>query len=185
MMHKAIIGILGFITGGFFGWMCAAKVIQDKYDALMEEEINSIKKAFHKATDVTKVEEEIKETVDEVKEYEKVLEDTGYTEKAEPVGEKKIFQIKPEQFGDEGFDMISFTYYADKTLTDDADHPMNESDIHDSIGSSDFLKILDEDNDEDALYIRNEIVKADYEIIFDPRTYGEVLRQRPYLNQNL
>lgn len=34
---------------------------------------------------------------------------------------------------------------------------------------------------QDSVFVRNDRLKADYEILADPRSYADVLREKPYL----
>ena len=35
--------------------------------------------------------------------------------------------------------------------------------------------------EDDSVFVRNDRLKADYEILMDQRTYAEVLQEKPYL----
>ena len=74
----------------------------------------------------------------------------------------EIYEISYDDFGEEGYEEIELTYYIDdKTLTDDADEPMEELDIISSIGSID---IFDGCKDGEYIYIRNKEKEIDYSI---------------------
>lgn len=88
--------------------------------------------------------------------------------------------ISPDAFGDQdGYDEISLTYYADGTVADDSDRAMSEDEIEETIGK-DSLTHFGEYED-DSVFVRNDRLKADYEILMDPRPYADVLREKPYL----
>ena len=88
--------------------------------------------------------------------------------------------ISPDEFGDQdGYDKVSLTYYSDGTVTDDDDRAMNENEVEETIGK-DSLTHFGEYED-DSVFVRNDRLKADYEILMDQRTYAEVLQEKPYL----
>lgn len=88
--------------------------------------------------------------------------------------------ISPDDFGTEdGYDEISLTYYADGTVTDDSDHAMSDDEIEETIGKDSLNHFGD--YEPDSVFVRNDRLKADYEILADPRSYADVLREKPYL----
>ena len=88
--------------------------------------------------------------------------------------------ISPDEYGDqEGYDEISLTYYSDGTVADDSDRAMADAEIEETIGK-DSLTHFGEYED-DSVFVRNDRLKADYEILMDQRTYADVLREKPWL----
>ena len=82
------------------------------------------------------------------------------------------YTVTPDDFATlDGYDTMSFTYYADKVLTDDMDNPIQ--DVDGMVGKEN-LETFGE-YEEDAVYIRNERIRADIEILQDERLYSEVL----------
>lgn len=74
------------------------------------------------------------------------------------------YTIAPEEFGNQDdYDLLTFTYYADKVLTDDGDDPIDPKDIDKIIGE-DSLSTFGE-YDDYAVYVRNDKRKCDYEIL--------------------
>ena len=47
-MNKGIVGVLSFAVGGTIGFMTANKFLKDKYEQLVQDEIDSVKAAFRK-----------------------------------------------------------------------------------------------------------------------------------------
>lgn len=72
-----------------------------------------------------------------------------------------------------GYDYIEFTYYSDDILADDRDEKIEESKIADILGT-DWKNRFGE-VDENIVYVRNDRLKCDYEIVKDNRTYKEVV----------
>ena len=84
-----------------------------------------------------------------------------------------IFVIKPENFGekeDEGYREVSLTHYADGVLTDERDNIIE--DVEGTVGA-DYAKFFGVYED-DAVYVRNEYDKVDYEILADLREYSSL-----------
>ena len=88
--------------------------------------------------------------------------------------------IPPEEFGEnEDYDTISLTLYSDGVLADDADKPI--TDIDEVIGNE-SLEHFGEYED-DSIFVRNDKLKCDYEVLIDERKYAQVLDDKPYLKE--
>ena len=82
-----------------------------------------------------------------------------------------IYIIKPEVFGEEdGYEEVSLTYYADGVLCDEQDNVIEDAD---SMVGPDFADYFGYYED-DAVYVRNENLKTDYEILADSRNYANL-----------
>ena len=117
MSNKALFSlafIIGTVTGSVVTWY----LLKDKYEALAQEEIDSVKEVFLRREQELK-DQSVKKTVAEgikdadkekpdLKEYARRLEKEGYTrysdfgsdEEKKPVSEAGPYVIPPEQFGD-------------------------------------------------------------------------------------
>ena len=158
--------LLIFIAGVGVGIGASYNLIKKKHDEILEEEIASVKETYSKynkeSDEVTEEKELEPEEIASVKEkYEKITKE--YSElNEENCTNSEIYEISYDDFGEEGYEEIELTYYIDdKTLTDDADEPMEELDIISSIGSID---ILDGCKDGEYIYIRNKEKEIDYSI---------------------
>ena len=78
--------------------------------------------------------------------------------------------------GDEEYEQISLTYYADGVLADENDEVIE--DVEDAVGI-DSLNHFGEYED-DSVFVRNDARKCDYEILLDQRTYSEVAEDMPH-----
>ena len=82
--------------------------------------------------------------------------------------------IDPEDYGEEDdYDTMQLTYFmGDKTLVDEsADDTIDEPDLH--IGL-DNLAIFDEFPGASSIYVRNDILKMDFEILKDDCAYSDL-----------
>ncbi|PNH20964.1 hypothetical protein B6K86_02610 [Lachnospiraceae bacterium] len=194
MSNKSLFS-LAFIIGAATGSIATWYMLKEKYEALAQEEIDSVKEVFLRREQELKgqsvkkiIAEGIKEAGKEkpdLKEYARRLEKGDYTrysgfglEKGEkPVSEVGPYVIPPEQFGDnEEHEQISLTYYADGVLTDENDEVIE--DVEDAVGI-DSLNHFGEYED-DSVFVRNDTRKCDYEILLDQRTYSEVVDDMPH-----
>ena len=73
--------------------------------------------------------------------------------------------------------MIKLTYYSYGVLTDKNDQKVE--DVDNTVGS-DAANHFGEYED-DAVYIRNDRLKSDFEILRDYRTYADIVAGKPYL----
>ena len=80
------------------------------------------------------------------------------------------YVIAPYDFGEiDGYHMIELTYYADDVLEDDSYCIVNDRD--ELIGRT-ALNTFGE-YEEDAVFVRNERLRTDFQILRDYRTYAE------------
>jgi hypothetical protein len=160
--------IAGVITGSLVAWQYAKK----KYEKIAQEEIDSVKRSFAKRmVNYEKQEEDIFEGA-EIHEYSKVVENLGYVKKEMNVMDIP-YVISPDEFGqDESYETISLTYYADGVLADDDDEMVE--DVENLVGF-DSLNHFGEYED-DSVFVRNDRLKCDYEILLDHRKYTDVKR---------
>lgn len=92
------------------------------------------------------------------------------------------YVISPEHFDEfDDYDVISLMYYADGVLCDDNDEPIG--DIANTVGDDAVLHFGE--YDDDCVYVRNDRLKVDYEILRSLKTYKEVLDDKPYLRREV
>ena len=81
------------------------------------------------------------------------------------------YVISPEEFDEnEDYNTVSLTYYADGVLTDERDNVIVDVD---SIVGEDSLNHFGEYED-DSVFVRNDELQTDYEILLDTRNYGDI-----------
>lgn len=91
--------------------------------------------------------------------------------------EMKPYVISPEEFGEfEDYERISLSYYADQILADEDDEKVEDVD---NVVGLESLAHFGEFED-DSVFVRNDRLKCDYEILLDQRTYSDVIKQRPH-----
>ena len=167
---KPFVIVAGVAIGFAIGWKYAEK----KYRDIAQEEIDSVKELFREkeaAMAKKKENKPLKET-DNEETYEKILKkyrDSEDTDKSE--SSEKPYVISPDEFGEfEDYEKISLIYYNDGVLTDENNEIVDDID---EIVGEDSLKHFGE-YEEDSVFVRNDKLKCDYEILYDLRKYKNV-----------
>lgn len=184
-MKQTIINLLVFAAGAGIGVAATQQYFKKKYEQIAQEEIRSIKEKYSKKDSKLNNDESIDEnpTPDDFdeethEEYESIISENGYTNysriheaKEKDYITSEPYVISPDEFGeDETYTQISLTYYADGVLADDKNDPIEN--IDDIVGM-DSLTHFGEYED-DSVFVRNERLKCDYEILLDEQSYEEV-----------
>ena len=188
-MSKGTFGAfcLGAVLGAAAAWLCLKKY----YANIAQEEIDSVKETFsgraNAKKDILREGKASKKPNDmtlkpELVDYMNKLQEEGYVNYTEHSKKSTkeansssddIRVIPPEVFGDyDGYTLIGLTYYAgDKVLADDGDEIVE--DLAGTVGE-DFADYFGEYED-DAVFVRNDRLKCDYEICRDPRSFADVV----------
>lgn len=108
-------------------------------------------------------------------------ESTDNTEEVNEMTDDEIYVIKPEVFGEEdGYEEESLTYYADKVLCDEQDNVIEDADSMVGPDFADYFGVYEDD----AVYVRNEHLKIDYEILADSRKYSSLYNTNSHLSED-
>ena len=189
--------LLCIVAGAAIGSVVTWKLIEKKYKALADEEIESVIETFkNRKPRITK--DNVKETVEKVinkyKEPKEIVEDIvtseGYSiENEEAIDEDDEsnytvnvdndievvtpYVITPEQFGEYNeYGTKTLIYYADNVLTDEIDNPITSDEMVTMIGP-DALDHFGEYED-DSVYIRDETNEMDYERLKSEKMFSEI-----------
>lgn len=169
--------VVTFAAGALVGSAAVWQHFKKQYEEKAQQDYESLKEAFSGKTQITSCEtnEEVAGNVEESinKElYEK--EAQRYSSEPEVNNHGEIRIISPEEFGSNSaglFTVYSLTYYADGVLADDTGEII---DIESTIGHEALLAFGEyADN---AVYVRNEQIEADIEVLRDPEPYSEVFK---------
>lgn len=186
MAGDNIKNFLIFAVGVGVGIGVSWKLLRDKYEQIANEEIESVKEAFSERKKET--EKQIVEVKTIVKEQEVNKDLVDYSklatrylnepkkEEPEIVEEEAPYVISPDEYGEiYDYDQIELTYYADGVLTDDTDEVID--DVDDTVGLDSLNHFGD--YEEDAVHVRNDERKCDYEILRDLRNYyGDIVEKQ-------
>lgn len=172
---------MAFAVGAAAGVAATWKFFEEKYARIAQEEINSVKEVFSKRDkkdDAPKPKpvEEKKETSEpifsrsDVKKVSEIIDYSGYSSSQdEKPEEPKPYVIPPEAFGEleeEGYMNVSLTFCSDQVVIDDNNDILE--DVNDVIGFESLSHFGE--YEDDAVYVRNDKLHCDYEILLDQRT---------------
>ena len=200
-MNKTIIGLAGFVLGAAAGSAAAIFALKKRYESIANDEIESVRsvyaqklanknKELKEQHDISKDESDHEEEPDDedrkvadsmVKHLDySTFSDTEHEKENAPV--KKTVEVNqdPEEpyvitvdeygeFADYG--QVVLKFYSDGVLTDDMNDILEDPD---DIVGYESLNHFGEYED-DRVFVRNDRLKCDYEILLDERTYLEAL----------
>ena len=191
-MNKAFAFAIGAAIGSFVTW----KIVKTKYKRIADEEINSVKEVFARRYSEKMNKEKPNEntnqaslTLDETKQNANIQDDiAAYHELLDKLKYANIdvdsliakiggstvtdgpFVISPDEFGeDPNYQTVSLTLYEDGVLTDDYDDIV--VDVDDLVGEESLTHFGE--YEDDSVFVRNESMQTDFEILRDLRTYKE------------
>lgn len=183
---------LAFLIGGGVGSVVTYFALKKRHDKILNEEIESLREHYGKKKKPEQIVEEAAEellkknprhhfTKDEIAEYDNMVSELAYSKEnssAFPKGGSEPYVIDPIDYGEiDDYESLSWVYYADGYLADENDNLVE--DFEHSVGAN-FAQHFGEYED-DAVYIRNDATKCDYEILRSERLYREILNEKPYL----
>lgn len=197
-MKCKFINVLVFAVGAAIGSAVTWKITKAKYEKIVQEEIDSVKEAF--ADRLANLQEQVDDYVeadaaeewnDRAKkvnwdELEDLDEDDSYDDQDEYAMLASIYNneekggannmtkapyvISPDEFGEiDDYNRISLTYYSDGTLEDEENDVV--SDVDELIGEESLTHFGE--YEDDSVFVRNEYLKTDFEILKDYRTYEQ------------
>lgn len=184
--------LLYFVTGAGIGSAVTWYILKQRYEDIAQEEIDSVKELYAKKekelakevpnTTLDEMKEQARNKPD-ISEYVKKINKTGYTNysdtnaKSEEPKEKDIsdrpYVISPDEFGElDDYAVIELLYFEDGVVADNSYEILENLD--DVIGEE-SLNHFGEYED-DAIHVRNDRLKADYEILIDRRKFRDIKR---------
>lgn len=183
MVNGKVLSVITFVAGAAIGSLVTWKVTKTKYEQIAQEEINSVKEVFtvKKGEDASEEKDAEPEPKSKAQEYTDRLKELQYGE-VEDIGEEgedivmRPYVISPDEFAErDSYETVSLTYYADGILTDETDEIIK--DIDDVVGI-DSLSHFGEYED-DSVFVRNEDLKLDFEILRDVRKFKDIRESGP------
>ena len=179
MIKETIIFSLGAAASAvasYFYW-------KNHYEKWAQDEINTMRDFYKKreadsnpaddiqeASSVTPEEEQEHpdDTIPDMMRYAKRIKTCGYTDYAVTKRENTMhkvtypYDISADEFGEnDDYDCVSLDYYSDGVLTDSTGDVIDDID---AVVGHDFAQYFDKYK-EDAIYIRNDRLRCDYEIL--------------------
>lgn len=155
-----------FISGAILGSAITYRVMKSHYEPEYEDDFED------------DLPEEIEEP-DPKETMKQIVDENGYTQYTTKEDRKEVeedmdkpYVISPEEFSDSEYNTESLTYWDDGVVTNDEDIMLSDDEIEELIGK-DSLNHFGEYED-DSVFVRNDRLRTDYEILADSRPYGEV-----------
>lgn len=160
------------------------KEADKKVEKIAKKEVEKIRKEYNEYDNLTKnytsySKNKTEESIEDV-EYEEVCENDEDGVELDEIERASDYDrpyiIEPQEFGAlDGYSLITLYHYSDNVLADDCDELVE--DIDDVVGE-DYASHFGEYED-DCVYVRNDRLKADYEICRDLRKYSDVAWRSP------
>ena len=189
MIDKILIFAAGVAIGSAVTW----KLIKDKYKKLADEEIASVKEIWSKKHPTVKdiaeacanesvnvdISLQPKQSGTDSKDYrsvQSIITENKYTYDKEEEDYMDKYVISPEEYGESELPSESLTYWADGIVTDEANCIWDDDDIEETIGKE-SLNHFGEYED-DSVFVRNETLDKDYEILMDTRRFYDVYPEK-------
>lgn len=192
-MKQKLLYFAMFAAGSVIGSAVAWRYAKKKYETIAEEEIQSVKEAFlkkqnelnNRLSEVNNLlKEKIKEEViskehddidstpdidepEEHEDYEAVLKKNKYYRDDRP------YIITQEDFkeGVDGYNTVTLYCYADGVIADEDDEIIDH--VDETIGNE-SVNYFENECFDDCIYVRNDTLKCDYEILRSEKEYSDV-----------
>lgn len=180
-MNNKLVCVFSFGVGAAIGSLVTWKVTKTKYEKIANEEIESVKEHFRKKTDMNDIfhdicEEKYKDNL-EPESVSSVIKGEAYCmddPEMYTVADRP-FIITPEEFGElDEHEVVSITCYADNVVEDEFGEVMTVEEV-DAIVGAESLKHFGE-YQADSVFVRNNALKRDYEILLDLRNHSDIKR---------
>lgn len=190
MNKEVITKVLIFAAGAGIGAAVTWKLLKTKYEQIAAEEIESVKESFANRkpeknemdTEATEGEDDANDDSlrqldeEQIAKVKEIAKKAGYIpaditeEKEEDEDMDKPYVIAPEEYGELDYALVSLTYYNDGTVTNDDDKIVGNVD---ELVGKESLNHFGE-YEEDSVFVRNDALKIDFEILKDYRDYSEL-----------
>lgn len=169
------LSIFTFALGAAVGSVVTWQVLKTKYERIAQEEIRDMSDYFKEKYNAKEIESETDTEFDEYKDlagkYGSDEEEEEETTMKPAVDEPYLISI--EEFGElYDYDRISLIYYKDDVLTDTTNNPVDEEELVGTEYKKHFGEIDGVDN---AVYVRNDAKKIDYEVIKEDVRWADVV----------
>ena len=188
-LNKVLIFAAGVAVGAFVSYRVLEAKIAAKYEQIAQEDSESFRETYNRMKAEHEAEMEECEAIERAKkpdlsEYRNKLKEEGYNtgyfedEIEEVARVERPYVISPSEFGElDGYETVSLTYFNDGVLTTDYDN--EEVDYVDDVVGLDSLEHFGE-YENDTVFVRNDRLKVDYEIMRDNRNYSDVVNTSPH-----
>lgn len=190
-LKSALLLTTGVAIGGGAGYFVTKKILEQRFEADLNEQIAEVKeyyKLLRKDGEYSQLVKPAEELV-ELPKYEDVISEYSGEEETE---EEETVMVEPESDEErnpdepyvisvdeymndhEEYDKNTVTYFeADDVLVDEREQVI--PDVEQTVGTDSLTKFGHMSNDNKVVYVRNERLEADFEILLDTRSYSETV----------
>ena len=191
-MNRKLSNVLLFTAGVAVGSLVTWRYFKSKYEVVeddIDEESDNLDKDDQEELESIETKSDYSKKPP-LKEYAKMVESNGYVPKTHmeeveeeiangELDDKDVYEpfiIRPEEYGElHAYETLSLNYYADGVLTDELDNPIEDVE---SLVPADFADHFGE-YDDNAVFVRNDNLECDYEILRDLRKFTDVVGEYP------
>lgn len=172
-MNSLLSKVLLFAAGAAAGSAVTYVIAKKKYEQYINEEVESVRETFSRL--FSEQEESDAEDVEEdpnLSTYNDIIEGEGYTTPVR-LGDDEVEQpyvISPDEFGEMDYAIISLTYFADGVVVNDKNKIV--ANVDELIGEESLTHFGE--YEDDSVFVRNDGLKIDFEILRDYRNYSEI-----------
>lgn len=185
--------VIGFIFGAATGSFVTWQLLKKKYKTQLDAEVESVRKIYQNRPTIDNTLEKMKEKASEaatnfskgveaavsgvhknLEETAKVLKDHNYIPEVPEIPKRDTpYEISEDEFGElYDYNAVYLNYFADGVVSDSEYDILTKEEIEQSIGFECLESFSTKDVD--AVWVRNDIRKCDYEITYDQRNYNEL-----------
>lgn len=169
-MNSKLMCAIAFSMGAAVGAAVSWRILEPAYERLAKEQIDSVKEYYSRDKEVDEdIPEEDPDTT-----YEKMVgsynTETVVREKKEEDHEDRPYVISPEEFAEiEDYETTSLYYFSDEVLTYLSGEVVE--DVDEIVGTESLTHFGE--YEDDSVFVRNDRLKTDYEILRDPTRYAD------------
>lgn len=196
-MNCKFTNVFMFAVGAAIGSAVTWKIVKDRYERIVQEELESIRETFDvceaesdddcdaEEDDVRQINweeledldaEELEEPNNDLSDYAKLVKNYTSEKGGADKVKKKPYVISPDEFGElDNYRRFSLTYYLDGIIEDEDHDIVEDADEIIGVDPADHFG----EYEEDSVFVRNEYLRSDFEILRDPRTYEEAKKFSP------
>lgn len=188
-MNSALKNSFIFVVGAAIGSVVTWKFLEDACEKRIQEEVASVKEAFrsrYSNKEVTHEESDVFEDDSDgdpdITEYAGRLKNEGYSDCSDLEDRKETridapYIISPEDFAAfDDYEHITLFYYVDGVVATRDDEVVD--DVDDVVGLDSLTRFGE--YEEDAVHVRNDAKKCDYEILRSQMSYPEAIKTKPH-----
>lgn len=194
-MNNAIKNVLlltgGVAIGGGAGYLITKKMLEARFEADLNEQIAEVKEYYKllrkegeysqliKPTEESVIQPKYEDVIseysgEESEEEEAVMVEPDSDEEERDPNEPYVISVDEYMNDRENYDKNTVTYFeVDDVLVDEREQVI--PDVENTVGIDSLTKFGHNSNDKNVVYVRNERIEADFEVLLDTRSYSETV----------